>query len=755
METISHFGQFTENGRCFEAHRTPHRRWMNVHHNDYCDGTNGSPEFFAQISQYGDGPIHFRRPEGHPVSLVNWESSGLYVRDDQTGRAFSPAGAPLTTPVADLRVRYRPESTEISSVCDGIAATQRIFVPRRQPVQVWTITLENRSPEPRTLSVFAAVRFDLGGNPCVDVHPELGGVFAWQYDSTRDDPYRRGFFCVTSHFAAATAHREDFFSPALNFSAPRLLDGHDLGNISTTGFDSMGAVQAKISLAPGASQRLDFLLGHAPTPEAAIALRQDMTSARIDELLAEVADLEKRDEAAYSVETGHPNLDTLINHFVKKQHRAYLTNKSGFRDNVQVCFALDMADEQLAETALLRALSHQYAAGWAPHGFRPLGTKQCSDEPAWILQAVPWHIQQTGDLDFAWKKIPFIDDPTPATVWEHVLRATRWLAKDTRSHGLCDLRSGDWNDGLSPRGENSGRESVMVTEQLCFGLLEVAGLADRLGETAVAAEFRTLHAEFARRLNEHAWDGEWYRRILCEDGTFIGSAQNEEGKIFMNAQSWAVLGRIASPERAALCMDSVERLIKLDIGYRIVWPPFTKFDPRVGGSTTVFPGMIENGGCYNHAAGFKGVADCLLGRAEQAWETFRKVAPDNPENPVTRSHAEPFAFSNLFMAERYRYARSLYAWNTGTGAWFAILLVEYILGVRRSYDGLLIAPCLTAEIPKARVIRKFRGATFDIRLDNTAGRRTGLRSLTCDGVPVEGNILPDFREGTHIVEAVI
>jgi cellobiose phosphorylase len=331
----------------------------------------------------------------------------------------------------------------------------------------------------------------------------------------------------------------------------------------------------------------------------------------------------------------------------------------------------------------------------------------------------------------------------------------RWLAHDTRSHGLCDLRSGDWNDGLSPRGENSGRESVMVTEQLCFGLLEVAGLADRLGENAVAAECRALHAEFARRINEHAWDGAWYRRILCDDGTFIGSAQNEEGRIFMNAQSWAVLGRVAPPDRAALCMDSVERHIKLDIGYRIVWPPFTKFDPRVGGSTTVFPGMIENGGCYNHAAGFKGVADCLLGRAEEAWETFRKVAPDNPENPVARSHAEPFAFSNLFMADRYRYARSLYAWNTGTGAWFAVLLLEYILGVRRDYEGLRLSPCLTRHVHHARVIRRFRGATYDIRLDNTAGRCFGLRFLQVDGRPVAGNLLPDFREGHHLVEATI
>lgn len=755
METIGQFGRFTEGGNCFEAHTTPHRRWMNVLHNDYFDGANGSLELFAQVSQYGDGPVHMRPPDGRVVSLVNWESAGLYVRDDGSLRSFSPAGSPLATPVEDRRVRYRRESVEISSVCDGLRATQRIFVPRMLPVQIWTVTLENPGPHPRNLSVFAAVRFDLGGGPCADVIDELGGVYAWKYDSTGNDCHHRAFLCVTSGFAAATAHREDFFQPSLSFSTPRLLDGHDLGGVSASGFDAMGAVQARLNLAPGESRRLDFVVGHAPTPGAAIALRAELTPDRIDALLAEYAARECRLAEAYTVETGHPNLDALINGFVKKQHLAYLVNKSGFRDNVQVCLALAMADEELAATALLRALSHQYAAGWAPHGFRPPSAKQCSDEPVWILQAVPWHIQQTGDFSFLQRQIPFLDDPAPATVWEHVLRAMRWLVNDTRVHGLCDLRSGDWNDGLSPRGDHGGRESVMVTQQLCFGLLEVAALADRIGETAVAVECRAHHAEFARRINEHAWDGEWYRRILCDDGSCVGSAQNEEGRIFINSQSWAVLGRAAPPDRAVRCMDSLEKHLGLDIGYRVVAPPFTKFDPKVGGSTTVFPGMIENGGCYNHAAGFKGVADCLLGRAEEAWKTFRKVAPDNPDNPVARSHAEPFAFSNLFIADRYRYGRSLYAWNTGTGAWFAILLVEYILGVRRSYDGLLIDPCLTVEIPQARVVRKFRGATFDIRIDNTAGRRTGVRSLVCDGVTVRGNILPDFHEGCHTVEVVV
>ncbi len=164
------------------------------------------------------------------------------------------------------------------------------------------------------------------------------------------------------------------------------------------------------------------------------------------------------------------------------------------------------------------------------------------------------------------------------------------------------------------------------------------------------------------------------------------------------------------------------------------------------------PGDIENGGCYNHAAGFKGVADCILGRPEQAWETFRKIAPDNP---VSHSGNEPFAFVNLFFAHEYSYGKPFYPWRTGTAAWFTILIVEWILGARRHHAGLMIDPCLTRTVPMARVVRKFCGATFDIRLDNRAGCCRGTRSIHCDGQLVEGNILPDYREGRHQVDMVI
>jgi cellobiose phosphorylase len=296
---------------------------------------------------------------------------------------------------------------------------------------------------------------------------------------------------------------------------------------------------------------------------------------------------------------------------------------------------------------------------------------------------------------------------------------------------------------------------VFVTQQLCYGLREVAELAKRIGKDDVVRESETAFETFSKRLNEVAWDGEWYLRTLCGDDQHIGSKDSPEGSIYLNPQSWSVLSGTASEERAKQAMAKVDEMLESDLGYRICYPPYSQWNPRVGRMSASMPGANENGGCYNHAAGFKGVADCLLGRAEQAWDTFVKVTPDNPENPISKSGAEPFNYVNSYSSVPFVYGQSGYAWRTGTSGWMATLMVEYILGARRGYDGLVIDPCLTKRVPRAKVTRQFRGATFEIELDNSAGRCSGVSSIELDGEKLEGSVLPLLTEGVHQVKVVI
>ncbi len=760
MSTISQYGHFDEAQQCFVLTQEPPRKWRNIHYNEI-----GEHEVYAETSNIGDGPVVVRDGRGVTCNLVGWDSKYVYVRDDGNGVAFSPWGAPAPQEVQNKQCRFYAAKTEISSECNGLRVTQRVFVPRTHVMEIWTITIENLLDTPRQLSVFGYAMFQLTGcdadgryvgkeNYAV-VMPEIGGTFITNRNPGAPSPRFKGYLVALDHFFAGNSYRDQFTRSEFALGTPKLLWGWNCDNQQAYGPDCAGIVQAKLTIGPRMTGRVDFLVGQAASPDDVRAVRAALSPAKIDALCEEQMALEASRAQAFRVETGNPNYDGLVNIFVKKQMYSYLINKSGFRDNLQNDCGLAMADYAAAEANLLRALASQYANGSVPHGFRPLNRLQYSDKPAWTMLAIPHVVKESGRMALLDESVPYFESSETGSVWDHMLRAMRFLANDTGRHGLCNQHHADWNDGLEATKEAGERESVMVTQQLCYGLLEVEELARRRGDTAVQQEARAIYDTFNARLNDVAWDGTWYVRTICGDGYKIGSHTNKEGKIFLNTQSWAILSQTAPAERAAQCMAAVDELCSVELGYRICVPGFSEYDPRVGRMSNSIPGHVENGGCYNHAAGFKGVADCLLGRAEQAWETFVKVAPDNPRNPVSRSGVEPFSFTNSYSMCEFVYGQAGYPWRTGTASWFAMLLVEWILGARRSYDGLLIDPCLTRNIARAKVERTFRGARFVIELDNTAGRCRGAQQIILDGSAIKGQVLPDLRDGVHCVHVVI
>ena len=760
MSSIEKYGRFIDEEGCFELTAEPPRKWVNLHYNQI-----GEHEVYAEITNIGDGHTWVRDGRGRTCDLVGWDAKYLYIRDDESGTAFCPWGAPAPQAVTGRRTRYWAAKTETTGTCDGLRATHRFFVPREFVGEVWTATVENLTDRPRTVSVFAYAMFQLQGcdeaggwvgkDNYAEVLPEIGGVFITNRNRFCPTDRFKGYLVALEGFRGGTGYRDNFFRSEFASGTPRILWGWNADNKPGFGPDCAGLVQVTLRLGPNSSGRADFLVGQATGLEDVKRIRMGFSPAKVDAMCEEQMTIERKRAEAFTVRTGHANVDALMNHFVKKQIYSYLINKSGFRDNLQNDNALAMIDYAAARQNLLRALASQYPSGQVPHGFRPLNRLQYADKPAWILMTVPMLLKESGDMALLDEPVPYFESSEAGSVWDHMLRAMRYLAKDTGRHGLCDQHHADWNDGLEATREAGQRESVMVTQQLCYGLLEVEELARLRGDRAVEAEARQTYAEFQKRLNEVAWDGQWYVRTICGDGYRIGSRENREGKIFINAQSWAVLSRTAPADRARLCMESLEKLLGTDLGYRLCHPAFTEYDPRVGRMSNSMPGHVENGGCYNHAAGFKAVADCMLGKAEKAWETFLKVAPDSPWNPVSQSQAEPFSFTNSYTQVPLAYGRAGYPWRTGTAAWFTVLLVEWILGARRSYAGLLIDPCLSKLIPHASLVRTFRGARYEITLDNSAGRCRGATSITVDGARVEGNVLPRFEGGVHRVDVVI
>lgn len=755
------YGYFDDAERTYVLIHEPPRKWRNIHYN-----RPGEVEVYSECSNLGDGQMTVRDGAGNTCTVVGYDAKYLYIRDDETNTVFTPWGDPVAAAVTDKRCVFHAAYTQITGTCADLRVTQTVFVPADEICEVWKVTLENRSAKPRRVSLFAYACFQLHGqnsqggcfwkDNSSEVLPEIGGVFVRNREFAVPAPYFNGYLLTTSpRYAGGSGYRDHFTRESYALGDPKILYGWNADNRPGQGPDSAGIVQVTFEIPPGSTVRADFLLGTAADPQEAATIRQRLTPEAVDAALAAQIAAENARSSAFHVETGDGERDALLNHFVKKQMVSYLINKSGFRDNLQNDMGVALFDYPMARENLRRAVASQYLSGSVPHAFRPWNHKQYSDKPAWLMHCIPWVLKESGDLAFLDERLPYSDDARCETVWEHILRAMRFLVKDTGANGLSDQHFADWNDGLEPSEKTGARESIMVTQQLCLGLLEVGELARRRGDTEVEQEAAAWHAHFSRLLNAVAWDGAWYVRTICSGDYIMGSNVNPEGKIFINTQSWAVLSQTAPPDRARSCMEAVDRLIENDFGFSIAAPPFTQFDERIGKFSSSRPMYVENGGCYNHAAGFKGIADCLLGRAREAWRTYVKVAPGSPWNPISNSTVEPFSFTNCYSLVPEHPGRALYPWRTGTAAWFTQLMVEWILGARRHYDGLLISPCLSAEIPRARVVRSFRGAVYDIRLDNTAGRECGAREITLDGVTLKGNILPDLRSGRHEVRVII
>ncbi|MGC9451638.1 MAG: GH36-type glycosyl hydrolase domain-containing protein [Oceanipulchritudo sp.] len=721
--TFDQYGHFDESRGCFVLTAEPPRKWWNLH----CTAIhNEGVEMYAEVAHINDGPTWVRDRDGVTTTLVGYDQKYHYIRDDESGVVFCPAGAPAPHPVQNREVRFHREKTEFSCEAEGLKVLQRVFVPQNLPVECTTIHIENTTDRPRRLSVFSYAMFQLTGTDAegkgvwkenfAEVHPELGGVFCTNRSTSVPTDRFKGFLITLSDgFFNANAYRDHFTRAEYSVGTPKILWGWDCDGRPGYGPDCAGIVQVKVEIPAGKSARVDFVLGQASSTDEVAGLKAHLRPELLDRWCDEARAIEEQRAGAYHIKTGQPLYDGLFNIFLKKQHYTYLINKSGFRDNLQVDAALAMSDYPAAEANFLRALASQYDSGSVLHGFRPLNRHQYSDKPAWILFTLPELLKEGGDFGLLEKSVPYFESKQAGSVWDHALRAMRFLANDTGAHGLCDQHHADWNDGLEATAEAGERESVMVSMQFCAGLREVAEIARRIGDKAVEQEAAYWYQEFKDRINEVAWDGEWYVRTLCGDGYRIGSKECEFGQIYLNTQSWAVISGVAEGERAHAVMRKVDEILETDIGYRICYPPYAKYDPRVGRMSNSMPGANENGGCYNHAAGFKGVADCLLGRAEEAWRTFTKVTPDSPENPISNSGAEPFSYVNSYSSVPQVYGKSGYAWRTGTSGWMALLLIEYILGARRGYDGLEIKPCLPKALPDARLVRRFRGRDYDIR----------------------------------------
>jgi cellobiose phosphorylase len=412
----------------------------------------------------------------------------------------------------------------------------------------------------------------------------------------------------------------------------------------------------------------------------------------------------------------------------------------GFRDQLQdsqLWLAIDPA--RTREQLLLHA-RHQFADGTVNHWWHPITEiglqNQISDNLLWLPYVLNSYLQETDDFPVLELREPFVDDPAPATLYDHCCRAIDKALGRFSDRGLPLIGSGDWNDGLSAVGLSMKGESVWLGHFIYRILIDFSRIAASRRDTERTDRYSGRAQELHAALNSLAWDGEYYYGATKDSGEKLGSRENSEGSLWLNPQTWSIIGGVADGARAQQVMNVVEKQLETEIGPLLLRPAYKTPDEDVGYLTRYSPGMRENGGVYTHASTWAVMAAALLGRGKSAYRMYSKLNPINRGKKADTYKAEPYVTAgNIEGPDSAYFGRGGWTWYTGSAAWLFRVGLEWILGIRPAFDGLIIDPCIPSSWKKFTVRRTFRGATYNIAVENPEGVEWGVKFISVDGAP--------------------
>lgn len=760
--------RFEQDGKvCRILEPKPPRYWFN-----YLWSEKG---YCAQVSQMGHGRSYYLNEKADMCMLNNNDARYLYLRDEENGDVWNIGGGPVRCEVDDYSCAHSIGYSQVQSRHGGILGSWRFFVPEDGFHEVWTVTLRNETRRERTISTFSAVTFELEGFQypryyemyrCIETSfdRDLNGI----YCASRHPfaPHKRyNAFLASSEpvyaydgdlakFCGATGSitKPDASTYALFQQPEVVMSGQDCTNSDAALFIVGGVLQHKITLRPGEGKTVQFVFGVSESLEEARRVCKSFSDREtVEAAFHHAVSYNLGKYASLSAKTPDDKINSIMNLWLKKQIDCCIVGKKGVRDNLQIAVALLNYRQEKAKSEILECMRHQFRDGHAVLTWYPYDDTRYSDQPFWIIWAVCELIKETGDYGILNEKLEW-QDGGEATVLEHVRAAVDCLIRDKGKHGLVKIYFADWNDALNITTDPEA-ESVMLSHQFAMALRELAELMEQVGNTAYAAFLRKQRDTLIKDINQNAWDGSWYMRALS-DVENIGSRESHGSKIYLNAQTWAVLGEVVPPERLPALVAAVDGM-EHDFGFPLNQPPYRSYSPNVGRMSGMLPGEFENGGVYCHATGFKILMDCKLGRGAEAIRTLKKIMPDSEKNPCSQSGAEPYVFTNCYSTHPKYYGRSYWSWTTGTSAWAMMCLYEGILGVKRDYRGLRIQPSFPAAWEKAEMTRSFRGADYHVIYLNPKHLEKGMLEITVDGEPLDGCVLPDFRDGKCHEVAVV
>jgi cellobiose phosphorylase len=796
----SPFGHFSSEGDRYIITRpdTP-RPWVNV----ICPGDYG-----LVISQAGGGyswrtHAGLNRATRFDQDLITDHSGKfIYIRDEADGSFWSPTWQPVGADYDMYQCEHGIGYTRFHHQRNAVTSDVLIFVPPGEPLEIWRLELTNESNRERHLSLWTYLEWCLGAP---DAHREFhrtfietdlssteSAIFArkhlWDIPDDRGRHWNRSWPYTAFHACSEPTDllcgsKDAFIGPYRSVARPGALSrGEYLGPTTGRWDDGIGSIRCDVTLKPGETRTVHFMLGMAETrKEADQLVRRYRHFDAVETARADVAAFWDQWLQQSEVDTPDPAVNVLLNHWLKYQTLSarlwgrtayYQTGGAfGFRDQLQDSLLMLHVDPNTTRNQITLHAGHQFSRGHVHHWWHPITGEGLesgySDDLLWLPFAVCAYVKETGDCSVLRENVPFLDgaDESDGTIHEHCCRAIELALARRSERGLPLIGTGDWNDGLSAAGFDGRGESVWVAQFLVTILCEYENLVTHaVNQEALSsadlrriADWPQIAGELTDRVNELAWDGRWFIAGTCDDGSPLGSHTCEGGQIFLNTQTWAIISGIVDEPRLGTMLKAVEERLYRDYGPLLLWPAYDTPDPRIGYLTRYAPGVRENGGVYTHAATWAIQAECMLKRNDKAWRIFRSLAPPYRGMEPLLYQCEPYVTpGNIDGPDSPWYGRGGWTWYTGSAAWLYRVLVDWMIGVRATWDGLLIDPCLPSHWNTVRLKRVFRHAIYHVRLHKLSKDAASVAEVRLDGRMLPTPLIPAGERGTeHQVDVLM
>ena len=787
-------GGFTKKGNEYkiiiEKNKNTPAPWVNVIANSL---------FGTVVSENGSG--YTWAVNAHEYRITPWSndpvsdagSEAFYLRDEQTGNFWCPCPFPKKSNQAFVITHGFGYSVFEHSE-EGIQTEMTVFVDKDLPVKFIVLKIKNQSGIERKLSATGFLEIILG-----DVRSKTNMHILSEQDTDTGalifrNRYNSAFFERVSFFKvdggynfSYTADRSEFIGRNRHLDNPQALYRKKLSGRIGAAMDTCAALHVKFDLLNDAEKEIIFLVGsEVNTQEAKSLLQKFSDKTAVHQSLQNAKQYWKEIVEAVQVVTPDQSLNLLANGWLVYQTIAcrmfarsgfYQSGGAfGFRDQLQDVLALLHTCPNMAREQILISASRQFSEGdvqhwWHPPEGRGVRTR-CSDDLLWLPFTVARYISATGDTGILQVPVGFLESRTlhegedslydlpvslnvTGTLYEHCVRAIKYSHR-FGEHGLPLIGAGDWNDGMDRVGNKGRGESVWLAFFYYDVLMKFATLAKNSGDILFAEHCKTEAAILQSNIEKSGWDGQWYRRAYFDDGTPLGSKENEECRIDAIAQSWSVLSGAGSEERKKMAMASLNKhLVRRDLKLiQLLDPPFDKSGPNPGYIKGYVPGVRENGGQYSHAAIWTLMAFAVLEDREKVWELFSMIQPLNHAKDASRVDTykvEPYVMAADVYANESHKGRGGWTWYTGSAGWMYQFIISSLLGMELQKDKLIFKPCFPLSWPSVSITYKYGKSTYCITVfQDDANVELDAKSKLTNGT---GNVVQLVDDGLkHAIE---